>query len=148
MPKPCAALRASAAWNQALKRKRAIFFENRRKRFAVYKLHSNIDQAVFGLAEIIDGDGVRVIYLACHFGLSLKASYELLITYKFCGEDFNSRQAVYLHMLSLVNSAHASLSKFFHKAVTPRNNPAYHRVVFRRFELYGGVVFRGLCSFD
>jgi hypothetical protein len=83
-----------------------------------------------------------MIYLARHFGLSLKASYEFLIAYKLRGENFNRRQAIYLHVLSFVNSAHASLPYLFKKAITPRNHAPYHRIRRRLFSSHYRLSYR------
>ena len=92
---------------------------------ALEELHGHVDEAVL-LAEVEDGDDVRVVELGGRLGLALEAAAEVGLGGEGRGDRLDRDEAVQERVLGLVDLAHRALADLPDDPVLPDPVQVHH----------------------
>ena len=133
IPRWCASESAASTCRRMLddapERERALLVLDAREVLAAQELHDEIELAVLGLAEVDDGDGVRMIEPARRARLGDEARGRVLFTDEVRVDDLDRDGSAEVRLLGAVDAAHAADPDEVEDDVAARKRAADERIV-------------------
>src|SRR5262249_41578065 len=91
-------------------------------------LHHEIELALFGLADVVDVDDVRVVDAVRRARLAKHPRAKMRLAAQIRANQFQRDDAIDEHVASAIDDAHSAFTRARFESIAPRDDAAEHRI--------------------